>query len=140
MAEIKKLPKREEVRKEDTWCLEDLFPTDEAWEQAVDELEEKIGYLKDYAGRMEESAEIMAECLQLTDEAENLYERILVYSNEKMHQDMGNAKYQGYAAKAQTEGARLSAAEAFLEPEVLAMPEEKMQQYFEKNKKLEQYK
>lgn len=140
MAEIKKLPKREEVRKEDTWCLEDLFSTDEAWEQAVNELEEKIEHLKGYAGRMEESAEVMEECLQLIDGAENLYEKILVYSNEKMHQDMGNAKYQGYAAKAQTEGARLSASEAFFEPEVLAMPETKLQQYFEKNKKLEQYK
>ena len=129
MAEIKKLPKREEVRKEDTWCLEDLFSTDEAWEQAVNELEEKIEHLKGYAGRMEESAEVMEECLQLIDGAENLYEKILVYSNEKMHQDMGNAKYQGYAAKAQTEGARLSASEAFFEPEVLAMPETKLQKY-----------
>lgn len=140
MAETKRLPKREEVRVEDTWCLEDLFQTDEAWEQAVEELEEKITKLKSYAGRVSESSEIMAEYLIHMDEADQLYEKILVYSNERMHQDMGNAKYQGYAAKAQTESARLSAAEAFFEPEILAMPEEKLQEYLKEEKKLGQYK
>ena len=33
MAEMKKIPTRDEIALEDKWALEDLYPTDEAWEQ-----------------------------------------------------------------------------------------------------------
>ena len=32
MEEIKKIPLRSEVAKEDTWATEDMYATDEAWE------------------------------------------------------------------------------------------------------------
>lgn len=138
--EVKKLPTRDEISDEYKWVLEDLFAADEAWEQALEELEDKLAEVKSYEGRIGTSAEVMAEYLHLTDEVENLFEKILVYSNEKMHQDMGNAKYQGYAAKAQLASSKLSAAEAFFEPEILNMPEGKLQEFFKQNKELEQYK
>ena len=39
MEEIKKLPQRSEVKKEDTWATEDLYPTEEAWEETLKTLE-----------------------------------------------------------------------------------------------------
>ena len=33
----KKIPKRSEVRKEDTWATEDIFESDAAWEKAFAE-------------------------------------------------------------------------------------------------------
>jgi len=35
MEEIKKIPQRAEIAKEDTWATEDLFASDEAWEQEL---------------------------------------------------------------------------------------------------------
>ena len=35
MEEIKKIPQRSEIAVEDTWATEDLFATDEAWEQEL---------------------------------------------------------------------------------------------------------
>ena len=32
MEEIKKIPERSEIAKEDTWAIEDLYESDEAWE------------------------------------------------------------------------------------------------------------
>ena len=140
MADVKKLKTREEIPQEFQWALEDLFPSDEAWEETCVALEGKYDEIKGYQGRLAESADILLSCLCLTDEVENLFERLLVYSNEKMHQDMGNAKYQGYAAKAQTASSRLAAAEAFFEPEILSMPEEKLNEFYKQNEKLKQYK
>ena len=139
MGEIEKLPARSEIAEADKWALEDLFLTDADWEAAVKQLEEQLAQLKGYAGKVSASADALYAYLTLADETENLFEKVLVYSNEKMHEDMGNSTYQGYAAQAQAAAARLSAAEAFFEPELLAMEESRLQGFLKEEPKLEKY-
>ncbi|CDF43647.1 oligoendopeptidase F [Roseburia sp. CAG:182] len=139
MGEIEKLPARSEIAEADKWALEDLFLTDADWEAAVKQLEEQLAQLKGYAGKVSASADALYAYLTLADETENLFEKVLVYSNEKMHEDMGNFTYQGYAAQAQAAATRLSAAEAFFEPELLAMEESRLQGFFKEDPKLEKY-
>lgn len=139
MGEIEKLPARSEIAEADKWALEDLFLTDADWEAAVKQLEEQLAQLKGYAGKVSASADALYAYLMLADETENLFEKVLVYSNEKMHEDMGNSTYQGYAAQAQAAAARLSAAEAFFEPELLAMEESRLQGFLKEEPELEKY-
>ena len=139
MGEIEKLPARSEIAEADKWALEDLFLTDADWEAAVKQLEEQLAQLKGYAGKVSASADALYAYLTLADKTENLFEKVLVYSNEKMHEDMGNSTYQGYAAQAQAAATRLSAAEAFFEPELLAMEESRLQGFFKEEPKLEKY-
>lgn len=139
MGEIEKLPARSEIAEADKWALEDLFLTDADWKAAVKQLEEQLAQLKGYAGKVSASADALYAYLTLADETENLFEKVLVYSNEKMHEDMGNFTYQGYAAQAQAAATRLSAAEAFFEPELLAMEESRLQGFFKEDPKLEKY-
>lgn len=139
MGEIEKLPARSEIAEADKWALEDLFLTDADWEAAVKQLEEQLAQLKGYAGKVSASADALYAYLTLADETENLFEKVLVYSNEKMHEDMGNSTYQGYAAQAQAAAARLSAAEAFFEPELLAMEESRLQGFLKEEPELEKY-
>ena len=139
MGEIEKLPARSEIAEADKWALEDLFLTDADWEAAVKQLAEQLAQLKGYAGKVSASADALYAYLTLADETENLFEKVLVYSNEKMHEDMGNFTYQGYAAQAQAAATHLSAAEAFFEPELLAMEESRLQGFFKEDPKLEKY-
>ena len=140
MEKCKELPAREQIAEVFKWRLEDLFETDEAWEKACETLNAQTKEVASYAGMISRNAECMAQYLQKCDEAEMLYERIVVYSNEKMHQDMGEAKYQGYAAKAQTIGAQLMEAEAFFEPELLEMDEVVLAQFQTECEELAPYK
>ena len=59
MSEIKKtkaLPARSEIKVEDTWNLEDIFATDEAWEQEYQQVkellkaDEKVDQIRIYSG------------------------------------------------------------------------------------------
>ena len=52
-----KIPVRAEVPEENTWRLEDIFPTDEAWKAEYEALQKIPEQLAAYAGHLGESAE-----------------------------------------------------------------------------------
>ena len=52
MEEIKKIPQRSEIAKEDTWATEDLYVSDEAWEQELATLSADQAELASYAGKL----------------------------------------------------------------------------------------
>jgi len=130
MSQTNVLPERAEIEPQYKWKLEDLFETDEAWEEACGKLSGMIQELKNYQESATKSGAEMTQYLKKCDETEQLFERIVVYSNQKMHEDMREAKYQGYAAKADSLETALMEAEAFFEPAVLALSETTLEQYF----------
>lgn len=139
MPESKGTVKREEIDDKYKWKLEDLFASDKEWEKACKDLEMQCKKLVSYKGQLATNADNLLQFLKACDEAECLFERILVYSNEKMHQDMTVAKYQGYAAVAQNLEAQIMEAEAFLEPEVIAMDEGTVNRFYEEKEDLGNY-
>ena len=89
--------KREEQNIKDTWKMEDLFSSDEVWEK---DLEKAISLVKEYskyAGKISKDKEVLLTYFKFNDEVNLLAERLYVYSNQKYHQDMANAKYQTYS-------------------------------------------
>ena len=56
---VEKLKRREEVRKEDTWAIEDLYQDDKAWEEDYQRLSERIPKLLEFKGRLGDGAEVL---------------------------------------------------------------------------------
>ncbi|MCM1537859.1 MAG: oligoendopeptidase F [bacterium] len=139
MGEVRTIPAREEINVRDTWALEDLYETDEAWEAQIKEMEESMGKLSAYAGKLGGSAEELLAFLRLQDDMECVLDRLYVYANEKLHQDMSVSKYQGYTTRVQSLVVQFGGACSFAEPEILAIPEETLKGFFESCPKLEHY-
>lgn len=139
MAEIRKIPAREEVDVRDTWALEDLFASDEAWEEEIAQLERSVEQLAAFEGELGASGQTLYRFFALKDELWCRAERLLVYANEKMHQDMGVSKYQGYSTRVQSLCVKLEGAGSFSDPEILRIPEETLADFYEREPKLEQY-
>ena len=59
MENNKRIPERSEIPAEDKWAIEDLYATDEAWEQELATLAEDQAYLASFNGRLSESAEML---------------------------------------------------------------------------------
>lgn len=59
-----KLMKREEQKKEDTWALEDLYINDDAWKSDGIRLQFAIDEIKEYDGKLQDSAGKLLECLK----------------------------------------------------------------------------
>lgn len=132
--------KRIEQKIENTWCLEDMFESDDFWEEEFGRLQRMIFQYEDFEGTLGESADRLLEYLKFNDETNLLMERLYVYANMRYHQDMANSMYQEFAARVQKLMVEMSGASAFAEPEILEITTEKINVFFNENPELETYK
>ncbi len=123
--------KREEQNINDTWKMEDMFPSDKVWEKELDKATEMVDQYHMYVGKIAANKEELLTYLKFNDEVNLLAERLYVYSNQKYHQDMANAKYQTYSGKAQKLVVDIGSASAFAEPELLTVDEETLRSWME---------
>ncbi len=56
---VNKLPSRSEFPVEDTWRLEDIFASDDEWEKEFQEVKSLIPGVKEYEGKLGESADTL---------------------------------------------------------------------------------
>ena len=134
-----KLRKREEIPVEDTWKLEDMFASDEDWEKEYDILSSLADEVAAFAGTLSQSGAQLLHYFQKMDEVSQYLARVIVYANQRSHQDTAVSKYQGYCAKADNVAVRIAAAEAFAKPELLAIPEERLQELMSEEPGLSKY-
>lgn len=139
MAESKQLPTREEVPVEKTWDLTTIFTSDEEWEKAFEEASEKVTELPKFQGTLANGADQLLETLETMHSVIRKVESVYVYAHLKSDQDTGNNTYQAMQDRARTLITNASAATSWFDPELLALPEEKLESYFEDNKDLELY-
>lgn len=139
MANNKNIPKRSEVDKRFTWAIEDLYASDELWQEEYNRIKDMLPRISEYQGKLSESAETLLGYLKLSDELYQLMERVYVYANQKNHEDTANPVYQDLSSKAGTLYVQLSSATAFATPEILSIPEEKLKQYIQECEGLRLY-
>lgn len=135
----KKLKKRSEIAQEYKWKIEDLFADDMQWHKEVEEIQALKETLKSYQGRLGESAETLYEYLSLSDQLDQLMERVYVYANQKSHEDTGNSIYQDLSDKATNLMMEVSSALSFATPELIQIPEETVKRFYKEKMELLQY-
>ncbi len=135
----KQLPKRDEVPKEYTWNLEDIFATDEAWEKEFKQVQELMPDLTSFKGKLGESADTLYQALTKQDEIAERFGRLFTYAHMRYDQDTGNSYYQGLNDRASGLASKLGQSMAFLVPEILSIPEDKLSQFLKEHEKLKRY-
>lgn len=136
----KELPKRSEIPVESTWRLEDIFASDELWQEELKKLQQDIPQAEAYKGKLSESADALYDLLKLQD---GLFERLgklYTYSHMRYDQDTTNSFYQGLNAQAEMVLTQASSVMSYIVPEVLQMDEAKIKQFLEEKEELNFYK
>lgn len=136
---MEQLPDREQVDIKYRWHMEDLYHTDEDWERDYDKLSHMETEITGYQGKLGESAQSLLEALKTQDAISKRLEKVYVYASQKSHENMADDRYQDFASRASSLMMRLEAAGSFLVPELLQIPEEKIEQFLEKNQELRVY-
>ena len=124
---------------EDTWALEDLYATDEAWEQELATLAEDEKDLTSYAGKLAASAENLYAYLELTEKVNVKAELLGNYCMRKADQDTREATYQAMVGKFMSVVVELSAATSFETPEIMAISNETLDGFYAAYPALERY-
>ena len=134
-----RLPKREEVKEELTWRLEDIYPDEGLWEEELKEARALAARVKEYEGKLGNSAQDLYGALKLYDDCSLKLDRVGGYSFMRHDQDAGNSHYQELELKVQSASVRISEELAFVEPEILAIPDDVIARFYEEEPGIRDY-
>lgn len=139
MEQVKKIPARSEIPAEDKWAIEDLFVSDEAWEQELTTLEQASAAMADYEGRLAESAQTLFEYLQQVEQVDVKADRLGNYCYRRSDEDTRDSATQAMSGKYMAAVVALSAASSFATPEIMAIDEQTLQSFYAACPELERY-
>lgn len=131
MPKVVRLPKRDQVKTENTWNLGTLYTSDRAWETDFKKLDALIAGYDQFRGKLNESVRMLAEALKFDSEFDRLSERVGNYAFLKTTEDQADSRYQGMNGRYQSLSTRASQAASFMRPELLAIRPELMRAYLD---------
>ncbi len=134
-----KIPVRGEVDPKFTWATTDLFPTDEAWEAEIPKIQDMVQKFKGYEGKLGESGQNLLGFLRLEDDFLRIADPFVGYAMYKKDEDTRNPVYQKMAGQMQNLLLEAQEALAFFTPEVLQIPDETLNGFYQAVPELEHY-
>jgi oligoendopeptidase F len=138
-SKVKKLPSRSEIKVEDTWKLEDIFASDDAWEKEFEEVKALIPQMEKFKGKLGESAQTLYDALQEQDELTMRVSKLYTYAHMRYDQDTTNSFYQGLNDRIKTLYTQIASALSYVTPEILSIEESKIKHYMAEHKELKLY-
>ena len=137
--ETMQIPARAEVAAQDKWAIHDLFATDDDWRAALAAAKEYVPRVQAFRGRLGESAQTLLDYLRLDDEISLVFDALVHYAQRKSDEDTRVAAYQEMVSQVTRLAVELQSAAAFQTPELLAIPEETLEGFYQTAPDLELY-
>lgn len=137
---VLKIPAREEIPEKYKWDLSAIYKSDEEWEEDYKQVEMLMPQFLNYQGRLNDSAEILAACLKFNEKIGIKLDRLSLYASLNKDSDMRNQNYQAMFDRIQTLYAKVSSISSFINPEIVEIPEQKIQSMIGSNDELKVYK
>ena len=121
------------------WTIDEMYPNEESIEKDIQKVKELIEEVKRYKGILADSEENIFKALNISEEASRILQNLYVYTHMKSHEDTRINKNQSNATKTDMLSTELSMATSYMVPEIIAMDNEKLENYL-KTEKLSHYK
>ncbi len=135
----KKIPVRSEADPKYTWALEDVYASNDVWKADLEKARALPAQLAAYKGHLGDSAQKLLEFLQLGDGISVLFDSLYGYAQRRSDEDTANSLYQGMTSQAMSAMVAVDAASSFETPELLAIPDDKLEQFYQEEPALETY-
>ena len=117
---------RSDVPVEETWSVESVYANEADWRAALAAVIRDALQMSHYAGRLAESGATLLEALELRDALSLRARRMSMWPSLLSSVDAGNALYASMNGEAAAAVAKLAAAAAFVDPELLQISAERM--------------
>lgn len=134
-----KILKRSEVAPENRWRLEDIYSTNNLWEEDFTKIKEMAKKLAGFEATIGQSSNNLVECLNAEAAMNRLFEKVYVYAQMKSHEDTTDGYYQGLADRSDALATEVSSASSFITPGILQIADDVLDSYIKENKELQFY-
>lgn len=135
----KELLKRSEVKEENTWKVSDMYASTAEWEQALNQVKEIADRIAGMEGRVTESAANLYQVLKDCDAYGEIIDLAFNYAQRLYDQDRNDSTHQAMSQKVYGVWADVAGMISFIEPEILAVPEEQLETFYKELPELESY-
>ncbi len=130
---------RTEIPLEDKWALEDIFPSDEAWEQELESVKQMEQELTSYCGRLAQDAKTLYDYLKKMEQTNYRAKQLAHYAMRRADEDTREPKYQAMTGRFISVAVALDAASSFETPEIMAISDEALDGFYVEYPALERY-
>lgn len=127
---------RAEVPEEDTWDLTHIYPSRDEWEADIGRIREMTPELAGLKGTLSEGPEKLLRALQLEEQIGERLIKVYAYAALANDQDTSDPVTQAMEDRARVLHVEVSGQTAFLEPEIIALPEGTVEHYLEQEPEL----
>ncbi len=131
--------RRSEIPPVYTWNLESIYPSDDGWEREAQAIQRRLPELEALKGTLAQSGQALLTVLRKRDELFEELGRLIAYAHMRRDEDTTKGKYQGMADRALQLQVRATTAAAYIEPEILALPQAALDRFLREVPGLELY-
>jgi len=122
-----------------TWKTADLYPSDDAWQKAREDVARRIPGLVQFKGRLGESPDVLYTAANTAMEVAQSLQRLYVYASMRSDEDTRDQKRMEMNQAAQLLAVQYGSAIAWVRPEILAMGAGKVKDFIAGDARLKPY-
>lgn len=122
------------------WNLKDIYKNEEDFNLDGTKIEENLKKLREYKGKLGESASNLYECYNLYEKTLEIYEKVYGYGMLNYHLDMSDPHKTKLYKKVENIGTEFEKATAFITPEIMKIDNEVLLSFLDKETRLQRYK
>lgn len=126
------IPLRKDVPASDKWDLSTIYKSDDEWEADLAAIPSATEKLVSFKGRLGESESTFLEALHADEELDMLIENVYHYASLLNEADQSDSTAQEKVNRAMMAYTQVGAATSFYVPELLSIPDEKINSWIEK--------
>ena len=130
---------RADISEKYKWNLTDLFQTDDAWRESLNELIPKLDKVETFKGKLTKSPAGLLNALEYNTEIIKEASKLYIYASMNSDLDTRNMKYTGMKQELQQLFSKFGSRSAFIEPEILTADWETIDGFIKQEPKLEVY-
>ncbi|MBY2476972.1 oligoendopeptidase F [Clostridioides difficile] len=120
---------RNTVEEKYKWKIDKMYSSKEEIEKDISKVKNLIQEVKEYKGKVSESKENLYKVLNISENASRIIQNLYVYTHMKQHEDTRINDNQGRATKTEMLSTDLGVATSYIVPEILAIEENKLNEY-----------
>ncbi len=130
---------REDIEQEYKWELGSLFASDDDWEQAYEEAQNRLDELRAFEGRATADAGTLLELFEVHESVMRAVDNVSAYARMRRDEDTRDDEAQAMATRSQSLSSAAGSAASFIEPELQELDRDELEAMMDAEPALREY-